>query len=398
MNDKKRTDILAAVPLFSSPFRPFFLAALIYSIISMSLWLWQHLYGWRGSLISPAQWHGYEMIFGYSLAVISGFLLTAVENWSGQKSIRGTALLLLLLLWLIPRIVILADLTLWFALISASLFYLLLLTSFLRPLVKSKDNRQWAIIGKLITLWILDSLFLLAVLQILNPVWLSQILLAAVYTVLALILMMAQRLIPFFTERGIPTTIRKLPYLNVLMLVLFIVFMLADIFRFPYLMLVGGTLTAGAGFTKLLLWHHKGIWSRPLLWVLFLAYAFIIAGIGLKANAFLLGIFPSLPLHLMTYGGIGIMTVGMMARVSLGHTGRDVHSPPPLAAAAFILLALGSLIRVFPPMFLPLSYGSFILISQLLWITAFTLFLAIYAKPLMTARADSRPSQVRNSI
>ncbi len=387
---------------FSSPpflrlaFRPFFLAALLYSVFSMSLWLWQYRFGWpvNFSQLSLAQWHAHEMIFGYALAVISGFLLTAVQTWSGQRALHGGPLLLLFALWLLPRLgsVVLADWILWVGLVCAALFYPLLLLAFQQPIRKAAGKHQWAIQGKLCALWIAQTLFLLAALGVLPPAWGSPLLLLGLYIVIGLILMMAQRVLPFFIERALPEApaIARPVWLNILMLVLFFVFIFADILGFAPLALYSGLALAAAGAGKLWLWHRPGIWSQPLLWVLFLAYAWIVLGILLRALAPRLGMDPSLALHLMSYGGIGMMSLGMIARTGLGHTGRDVYAPPPILLPAFLLLVAGVLLRSFAPLLWPAAYPALVLASQLLWILAFACVLVFYAGPLLRARIDGR--------
>jgi len=124
--------------------------------------------------------------------------------------------------------------------------------------------------------------------------------------------------------------------------------------------------------------------------VLFLAYAWIVLGILLRALAPWLNLDPSLALHLMSYGGIGMMSLGMIARVSLGHTGRDVYAPPPILLPAFLVLAAGVLLRCFAPMLWPDFYPALMLGSQLCWILAFACVLGFYAGPLVRARIDGR--------
>lgn len=377
-------------------FRPFFFAALLYGIVSVALWSWQYRFGWPTTFghLSLAQWHAHEMIFGYALAVISGFMLTAVQTWTGQRALHGRPLLLLFLLWLVPRVgsVILADWVLWLCLVSSLLFYPLLLYAFLQPMRRAGDKRQWALQGKVCTLWVVESLFLLAALGMLNPGWISPILLAGLYMVVGLILMMAQRVVPFFIERALPEArrIARPRWLSVTMLLLFFVFIISDVLGYTQPTLISGLALAAAGAGKLFLWHRLGLWSRPLLWVLFIAYAFIVLGILFRALAPQLGISSLSALHLMSYGGIGMMTLGMIARTGLGHTGRDVYAPPLVLLPAFLALAVGTIIRCFAPLLWIHAYPAFVLASQLLWILAFMLVLGAYAKPLLTARIDGQ--------
>lgn len=137
-------------------------------------------------------------------------------------------------------------------------------------------------------------------------------------------------------------------------------------------------------------WYTSEIWSRPLVWVLHLAVAFISIGFVLRGTADVLGVVPALGLHAMTYGGIGLITIGMMARVLLGHTGRSVLEPPRGLAVIFMILAAGTILRVLVPILAPEYYFLLMQLSQLLWISSFLAMLVVFARPLLTARVDGR--------
>jgi uncharacterized protein involved in response to NO len=138
-------------------------------------------------------------------------------------------------------------------------------------------------------------------------------------------------------------------------------------------------------------WYHPLIWKNPLLWVLYLAYAWLILGFILKFLSLLLGISPWLAVHAFAYGGIGMMTLGMMARVSLGHTGRDVANPPTVLSGLFALLGLGAFIRVFLVWWLPNLQAVWVLTAQFLWMAAFAGLIWVYAPMWLQARIDGRP-------
>jgi uncharacterized protein involved in response to NO len=137
-------------------------------------------------------------------------------------------------------------------------------------------------------------------------------------------------------------------------------------------------------------WYTAKIWTKPLVWVLVVAYASFIAGFALKALSITSGISPFLAVHAFTVGGIGLLTIGMMSRVSLGHTGRSVFEPPAMVFWSFVALLLGVIFRVVLPLFDMDLYVYWIAISQLLWMTAFAIFVAVYAPMLLAARIDGR--------
>jgi len=135
-------------------------------------------------------------------------------------------------------------------------------------------------------------------------------------------------------------------------------------------------------------WYHPLLWQKPLLWVLYLAYVWLTIGFALKFISLVGGISPWLSVHAFAYGGIGMMTLGMMARVSLGHTGRDVTKPPAVVAVLFTILGLGAVIRVVLVGLLPSAQAVWILAAQFLWIAAFAGFVWIYAPLWLRPRID----------
>ena len=137
-------------------------------------------------------------------------------------------------------------------------------------------------------------------------------------------------------------------------------------------------------------WYSHQIWSKPLLWVLFVAYASLVGGFALKAAQCCFDISPLLAVHAFAYGGIGVITLGMMSRVILGHTGRNVFEPPAVLFWCFALLVAGAIVRVLLPLLALNLYSYWIGISQLLWILAFTVFLFVFAPMLLSPRVDGR--------
>ena len=139
---------------------------------------------------------------------------------------------------------------------------------------------------------------------------------------------------------------------------------------------------------RLVLWHTSQLWRKPLLWSLYLAYAWLSLGFLLKGLSFFTSIAAPLALHAFAYGGIGLITVAMMARVTLGHTGRDVFHPPAVVNVMFVLLVLGSVIRVFLPLLMPMEYRLWILLSGGVWALAFLLFLLWFSPLWIIPRVD----------
>jgi len=199
--------------------------------------------------------------------------------------------------------------------------------------------------------------------------------------------------LPFFIERGVgqPVTLINRVWLDGASLVLFLAFWLADIIE-PDSLLVACLAGALCVLHTIRLggWYAAGIWGKPLLWVLYLAYVAVAVGFALKVAVYVFGISPFLPLHAFTYGGIGLFTLGMMARVTLGHTGRDILNPPAAAGWMFGLLGIGSVIRVVLPLFDAARYVLWIELSQVAWILAFFLFAWVFLPMLLQSRTDGQ--------
>lgn len=389
--------MIDARALFSLGFRPFFLSAAAFAVVSMAVWAVQ----WVGRIdvlpggVPPMYWHAHEMIYGYALAVIAGFLLTAVRNWTGIRTLHGPRLLALLLLWLSARVASLlpgapAE---GIGLVLDGAFILFLSVAVTVPVVRARQWRNMGVISKVYVFLIGNVLFALG--------WLGRLpdgermgIAIGVYMVISLIFVLARRVMPMFIERGVgySVTLRNRVWVDVGCFVLFLLFAVTDVF------FDAPGLTAGLAAALLLLhgvrlwgWHTPGIWKKPLLWVLFVGYGWMLVGFALKTAAYLFGVSPFLAVHAFAAGGIGMMTLGMMARVSLGHTGRDVGRPPPALSRIFALLGLGAVVRVLPPLMFPDHPLVWIGMAQVFWVAAFLGFLLLYAPMLVQPRVDGRP-------
>jgi len=383
--------------LFELGFRPFFLLASIFSIIATAIWTATYTFGWPlpVSNITPIAWHGHEMIFGYTMAIIAGFLLTAVRNWTGVQTIKGLPLLLLALTWLLARILPLLDSPLlfqWAALFDIT-FLLGLILAILHPIVKVKQWRQTAIVSKLSLILAANILYYLGVFHIVDQ-GVPWGLFSGIYLIMALIFTLARRVMPFFIERGVGYQIqlKNWSFIDSSSLLFLAALWLSDVFfKQALLTALFSLVLALLHSFRLWGWYTKGIWKKPLLWVLFLGYSFFVLGFFLKALNFF-SLYPTtIPLHAFTYGGIGMMTLGMIARISLGHTGRNINDPPSALKWIFISLFLGAIIRVVLPLFLPSAYLHLIGLAQVLWIVAFILFLYHYFIIFIRPRPDGQP-------
>jgi uncharacterized protein involved in response to NO len=384
------------IAILNLGFRPFFSGAALFAVVLMLVWMGLYTLGWHWQPALPAvTWHAHEMVFGYGMAVIAGFLLTAVKNWTGVQTLHGIPLLLLFLLWLTARLLLLAGgagVLVWAAL-ADGLFNFLLVLALAWPVFKVRQFKQFGIVSKILLLTLANLLFYAGVLEI-YPWGLQAGLYSGIYLIMALIFVMSRRVLPFFIERGVPqdVTLTNRAWLDGASLLLFVGFWIADIAApdsLPVAVLAG--LLCVLYSIRLVDWHTPGIWRMPLLWVLYLAYVSIVVGFALKVAVYLFGLSPFLPLHAFTYGGIGLFTLGMMARVTLGHTGRNILEPPATVSWMFGLVLVGSIVRVVLPLLDAARFTLWMGLSQVLWILAFSLFLVTFLRMLYQPRTDGQP-------
>ena len=380
-------------PLFALGFRTFFALAGLFALILIVLW--NALF--KGELdldnyFPSTLWHGHEMLLGYAVAVIAGFLLTAVKNWTGRPTASGDQLAGLGLLWLYGRILPFYSGLLPDALIALVDFSFLPVLAYQisKPILQAKLYKNLVFIGLLLLLTIGNGLVhseLLGLQE--NSAWTGiQIVVA---TIISMILVIAGRVFPFFTERGLPGTLAlRNPLLDALAIASAILVFILQLFSVSGGMLaLAAIFAAVTNIARISGWYVQRIWYVPLLWVLYIGYGWIILGFVLMAFSAYGLVLPSLAVHAFTIGGIGVLTLGMMARVSLGHTGRAMKASNAMAHT-FILINLAALFRVLLPITLPNWYGVLVYGSTLSWLAAFSLFNFIYLPMLTSPRVDGQ--------
>ena len=379
---------------FALGFRPFFLLSGILAVVLIAVWV-PAFVGWHSfsNYYGQIGWHSHEMIFGYTCAVIAGFLLTAVRNWTERPTAAGGSLALLASLWLAGRILpfFLKAVSPWLIALADLAFLPALAVAIGAPLVRHAERRNLIFLPLLIVLFIANLLAHLEALGFAPGVGRRGIFLG-LHLILLLIVIMGGRVIPFFTERALNgVVIERRAIIEWMAPLSVVAFMLLEVFL-PDSRLAGvlAALAAIINGIRLASWYSHRYWQVPLLWVLHLGYGWIVAGLALKAAAAFGLILPQFTVHAFTVGGIGVLTLGMMARVSLGHTGRPLAVGPSMVAG-FALLNLAAIGRGLAPLFVPLWFPQLIIASGALWIAAFMIFVFIYAPILTQARADGRP-------
>lgn len=384
-------------PVLALAFRVFFLVGSAHSAMAMAVWLATLHGGSKLALagLAPVNWHAHEMVYGFSRAVVAGFLLTAVRNWTRQPTPTGWPLGVLALLWLVPRLLITlggAEVRLVAGAFDVA-FGVAVAGAVVRPVVAARQTRQVGIVAKLVILAVGEALFYGGVLGVV-PDGVRWGIGTGVYMILALVLTIARRVTVFFVRGAFPEVSEPSdrPSLDRLALVAFFVLYVVDVFLdAPRVEAFVAGLLAMVHATRLATWWTPKVLGRPLLWVLFAAYGWFVLGFALQAAAPWLGLAPAVPLHAFTAGGVGAITLGMMARVSLGHTGRDVRAPSRGLGLLFALGLGAGLTRVFIPWLAPLYVQAGLDAAAIMWIGAFGALL-LWGLPLwLRARPDGQP-------
>jgi uncharacterized protein involved in response to NO len=379
--------------LLALGFRPFFLLSGLFAVLSIALWV-PTFVGWLplDSYYGQIGWHSHEMIFGYTAAVIAGFLLTSVRNWTEMATAQGSSLAALTLIWCLGRILPFfpsALLPVLIALVDLS-FLPALIVAIGVPLVRRGERRNFIFLPLIAFFWLANLLIHLEILGIV-PNLAHRAILLGLDLVVLLIVVMGGRVIPFFTERALQgVQIKRWSAIEWLAILAVIAFTLAEFFFIhPRISGLFAGIAAIANGIRLGGWYTHRFWPVPLLWVLHLGYGWIVVGLFLKTGSALGVIPPQFTLHAFSLGAIGVLTMGMMARVSLGHTARPLKVGNGMAIA-FAAINLAAVARGVLPILYPQWFVPLVVLGGVLWIAGFAIFTIVYAPILMQPRLDGR--------
>ena len=376
--------------LWQLGFRPFYLLAGAFAALSGGLWALQFGGGLPRPYLPSAIWHAHEMLFGYALAVVVGFLFTAGRNWSGRPTPTGPALVALALLWLAGRVLVLTPFAWPAALINAA-FPLAAAAALAVPLVGARNRRNYFLVGLLVLLGLAQLAVHAALLGALAwPGWVG--IHIGLDTLLFIMAVMAGRVIPMFTNNGVPgASARRHPLLEWLALAGLLAVLTADALGHQGEALAALlAFCAAAHLLRLLLWQPWRTLGTPLVWVLHAAYLWIVIHLALRAAVELGWVAPTLAAHALTVGAVGGMTLGMMTRTSRGHTARPLRADG-YDLACYLALQAAALLRVLLPLAVPAATLPAVLASALCWSAAFALFTLRYWPVLTRARLDGKP-------
>jgi len=382
------------LPLLEKGFRPFFLAGAAFAIVAVPLWIVALKGGIApGGAFGSLQWHAHEMLFGFSTAIIAGFLLTAISNWCGRETVTGLPLGSLVALWTVGRVAVFfaSSLPRFVPFLLDVAFLPALTIACATPLLSAGNRRNYGFIGLLFGLALANGVaHVFALRGDFSTVWLAHRF--ALNAIVIMLVLMTGRVVPMFTRNATRLPwVRPIPFLERASLAAVVLLTLSELSpKASTLSLVLSAVAAALLLARMRFWGTRHVFRQPLLWILHLGTLFMPFGLTLRVLAVIVpGIPASSSLHALTAGAIGSLTLGMMARVSLGHTGRLIE---PARATQWSLVALVSAaaIRVGAP-FLPSAwYLNGLSVASLLWSGAFTLFLVSYRKILCAPRADAR--------
>ncbi len=366
-------------PWASTGFRAFFAGAAGFAAVGVPLWMLMLALGLSTRGAFPgAEWHGHEMLYGYAVAVLAGFFLTAVPKWTDRPNVQGAPLLGLFGLWVAGRVAV-AGGSPGIAFGVDVAFLPVLAVAIGQPIHASRRRRNYGFPPLLLTMAAANAAWHLG--------WHEQRAEAVALDVVVLIMVIVGgRIVPLFTGNAVEAarperTLWAEKAVNPLLVAL-----LAADALFPIL---SGPLALAAGVTvaaRMSRWGGQRTLREPIVWVLHAGYAWIAIGLLLRGLDGL-GLHHGLDArHALTAGGVGVLTLGMMSRVALGHTGRPLRVPRTIAAA-YVAVNVAALLRVFVGTVGPHGLQA----AGWLFGAAFAVYFVLYLPILWRPRADGRP-------
>ena len=378
-------------PFWGRGFRPFFFLGAVYSLINILLWaaFYSGHFSPPSFLLDPISWHAHEMIYGFAMAIVAGFLLTAVANWTGGAPARQIHLAGLCALWLAGRVVLNFDLGLphFMVVLIATAFIPALAVSLAIPLLRSWNKRNFIFLTLLNILLGCDIWFLIT--SSLVPLH------VALMMILTMVSLIGGRIIPAFTvaalrRKGIKAYQTDQTKLDVAALVSLLAVALCLAFAKETLVL---TLCAAASCLihglRMRCYHTLKTFDDPLVWILHAGYGWLVMGLGLLSFTGLGLLTIPAVIHALTAGCIGSMILGMICRVTLGHTGRELKACG-LTTLSFFAIQLAALMRVFGPILMPDYMSEWVIGSALIWCLCFLAYLWVYTPMLFAPRPDDQ--------
>jgi uncharacterized protein involved in response to NO len=385
----------ASHPFFRGGFRPFFFGGAAWALIALTLWICS-LTGEVSlpTAIDPLTWHRHEMLFGFVGAIIGGFLLTAVPNWTGRLPIAGWPLAGLFGMWLAARFALLfsAGAGLWLPALLDVGFFFVLGSLAAREVLESK-NRNLPVVGMILLFGIADGIDYLSITGVIPLPDLGWQL--AISLVVLLISLIGGRIIPSFTrnwmvkqgmKKGLPTQPSKFDLFVIAATGVALLAWLTGPSETPIgIVLVAAAILQAVRWAR---WSGYRTFADPLVLVLHVGYAWMPVGVALLGFS-LMGLVPrSAAIHALTAGAMATMILAVMTRASLGHTARELKAGPA-TVVVYLLVTIGAVLRVFASLRL-IDYNLGIDVAGVAWGSAFLLFLIAYAPVLWGPRLGEK--------
>ncbi|MBK8186228.1 MAG: NnrS family protein [Cellvibrio sp.] len=391
------SNLLGSLPILSYSFRPFFLLTGIYGVITVMGWV-GFLFGWISLPLgwSPLHWHSHEMLFGLIPTAIAGFLLTAVCNWTGATPLKGAGLLALVLVWLAGRIVMWSA-SWWPASFVAliDLLFMPLLAIYMTRVLLQHANKRNLPIALMLLLLSLANLMMHIGFITTQAQWLQRGEQLAMGLIMLLMLLIGSRIIPMFTgnwlrnQGGQAEAVKSFALLETATPIVTVLFVVSNVMSISEWLTGGLALLAGVLIAlRLIGWSGWLTLREPLLWILHLGYAWIAIALLLRgAAAFNLVPFGAWQ-HALGAGAMGCLMLGVMTRVSLGHTGRPL-TLPNFGIVIYLAIGFAAFARVLAALhWVDFRWG--LLAAAAAWSVAFSVFTLIYWPILTRPRVDGR--------
>lgn len=376
------TPASACSAFLSAGFRPFFLGAALFAGLAVPAWIVMLAGAGNSAAFSAARdWHVHEMVFGFLPGVMTGFLLTAVPNWTDRPRIQGHALMLLFGLWLAGRLVMAIPLlTPELQALIDGCFFVVVAGLVWRELGAGGSWKQTPV-AVVISLYACANIFYHV--RVVNGEDIDLPARMALALIMVLLTLLGGRLVPNFTREYLdgrggsrqPASRSHFDVLSITLVVFGVVAWLLQPQR-----ITTGWLLVGAGLTnigRMLRWYGWLTWREPLVLILHWGYGWLALALMLLGGAILgIGLTKEDAMHALTTGAIGVMTLGVMTRATLGHTGRSRHAGP-LTVCIYVLVTIGAMVRVFGPS-TGLPMNLVLVAATVNWSGAYLLFALVY--------------------
>ncbi len=368
--------------LLALGFRPFYLLAAAFAALAVAAWIAVFVRGLAFGYLPPVLWHQHEMVFGFALAVIAGFLLTAGRVWTGRSTPQGLPLAVLALHWLAARVLMASGPAPLAAIVDGA-FPFVLAAVMARAIVGARNARNYFVVILLCALGAADAAFHLG--------YGAPAVRAGLWLVMTLVVAMAARVVPAFTASALPQAgVAHRPGLDRAALAATVAAFVADLAGWVGPLVALAAVAAALHAVRQWGWKPLATLGRPILWILHLSHAWIPAGLVLLALGAAGLVAPGAALHAFGAGAMGGLIAGMITRTALGHTGR------PLAAgraetAAYVLVHLGAALRVLASLAPGPGYLPLVALSGALWAAGFVVYFVSYAPRLAAPRVDGKP-------